>query len=116
MDYKLIEVRDKGTRIDCLAVRMRANGPVERYYLERSGYPREDTFSVVLMTLSDQRATSDPYGWTGLGLGLRTMPTAHAELIENWVSYPSGSVVDVEFIRGERPNAKIPERFELERT
>lgn len=92
MITKMLEIRDEGTCIASLAIRMVSDDPIEDRFLWRSGYPRRDSIpAVVLMLLSDQKATSDPYEWT---YG-RTMKLAHVWIIEHWDELKNGDVVDV---------------------
>lgn len=67
--------------------------------------PETGSFSVVLMKLSDQRATSDAYEWNS-----RTMQVAHDYVWNNFDSLCDGDVVDVEFILGITKTAKVSER------
>lgn len=97
MITKCIEIRDEGTCIAALAIQMDPAGPIEEHFLWHCGYPR-DSLGVVLMRLSDQQATSDPYGWRGDG---RTMPAAHSWIIDQFDQLVAGQVVDVRVILGE---------------
>lgn len=110
MKTKLLKIRDRGTRIDVLAIKMTADTEIEKYYLSRNGYP-QDGNAVILMKLSDQRATVDLYDWHNLGAGLRTMQAAHDFIGKNFDALSDGDVIDVEFIRGETAQPKISERF-----
>lgn len=87
---------------------MLACDPTEARFLKREGYP-EDGSSVMLMRLSDGKATNDPYEWGGLGLGPRTMPNAHSYIIQNYDSLAHGQVVDVQVILGETATPKPAE-------
>lgn len=75
MEYKFVEIRDSGTFIPALAMRMKADTPAQRYLLERTGF--EGHGIVVLMRLDDQLASSDPYAWPALTGRTRTMHIAH---------------------------------------
>lgn len=100
MQTKFIEIRDRGTCIAAMAIRMVADDSIGWTFLSREGYPK-DGRSIVLMRLSDQRATVDPYAWPDINRDTRTMPNAHDYIIRNWASIESGSVVDVRVILGE---------------
>lgn len=112
MQFKVLEIRDRGTRIDALAIRMLAENEIQAYYMHRCcGYP-SDGSSIMLMKLYDGKATNDPFRWTDLGLGPRTMPNAHEYILEHYDELKDGDVVDVEHILGEKPTVKISERLE----
>lgn len=100
MIIKVLEIRDEGTCISALAIKMTPANPIEDKYLWREGYPR-DGHGVVLMKLNDQRATSDPYDWQNP----RTMPNAHLYILANFDELKDGDVVDVRVILGESANA-----------
>ena len=55
--------------------------------------------------------TNDPYEWSDLGMGLRTMQVAHNYIIEHYSGLSDGDVVDVEYVLGERLSPKISERL-----
>lgn len=107
---KMLEIRDIGTFIGALAIRMLADKPTQEYYLNRCGYPRDGS-SIMLMVLHTGRATNDPYEWASLGLGPRTMPAAHGWIIDHFEELADGDVVDVEFILGEATSPKVSERL-----
>lgn len=95
MEMKCIEIRDEGTCIPALAVRMISTDLITDKYLWRCGYPRGVMHpTIVLMRLMDQEAHSDPYDW-----GSNTMRWAHKELLENWEKYSNGKVLDVRTVR-----------------
>ncbi len=104
MITKALEIRDEGTCIPAIAIKMEAANEGQRYLLARCGYPISGC-GVVLMQLHDQKATSDLYEWGG-----RTMPTAHHYIEEHFDELHDGDVVDVEFILGETNAPKTSER------
>lgn len=79
---------------------VQANTTIELTFLLREGYPG-DGQGIVLMRLSDQKATSDPYAWPDVNHDSRTMPVAHNWIIDHWTEIQSGQVVDVRVILGE---------------
>ncbi len=106
METKVLEIRDEGTHIPALAIKMLADNEVSEYYIHyRTGYSRDGS-GVVLMMLSNQKASSDPYEWGG-----RTMPVAHNYIIEHFDTLSDGDVVDVSFILGETKEPRISERL-----
>jgi hypothetical protein len=109
MISKVLEIRDEGTHIPALAIRMVANSAVQSYYLNRCGYPKDGS-SIMLMMLYDGKATNDPYEWTALHMGPRTLPVAHDYIIKHFDDLIEGDVVDVSFILGESQVKKVSER------
>lgn len=121
MNTKLLEIRDEGTCILALAIQMMAlpastaekqvtPASIEYWFLHyRSGYPTDGS-SIMLMCLSDGKATNDLYQWTALGMGSRTMPNAHAFIERHFDELSDGDVVDVQVILGETSVPKKSER------
>lgn len=106
MKLKILEIRDEGTHIPVLAIKMESTTPIEQYYLNyRCGFPKDGN-AVVVMKLDDQKATSDMYDWGG-----RTMPVAHKYIEERFGELEDGDVIDVEFILHETSAPKVSERF-----
>ena len=108
MIIKCIEIRDRSTCIPALAIKMDAASAVQDRFLWRSGYPRNGS-AVVLMRLSDQRATVDPYEWPSLGPYARTMPSVHNYIIEHFGELLDGQVVDTRVVLGETATPAKPE-------
>lgn len=110
MICKTIEIRDAGTFIPALAVKLEPTNEQDRYLLGRSGYgttPERQAEYVVLMRLAGGtgQATCDPYEWD-----THTMMQAHAWLLGHFDELASGAVVDVEHITGRTPAPKRSER------
>jgi len=103
MKTKCIEIRDEGTCIAALAIQMDAANPVEYRFLRREGYPM-DGHGIVLMKLSDQKATSDSYAWDN-----RTMCAAHNWIEAQWSKLKDGDVVDVRVVLGMTTIPATPE-------
>lgn len=102
MQYKILEIRDEGTHIPALAIRMLAESDVQHYYVHgRCGYPKDGS-GIVLMHLDNQKATVDPYAWPDMGFGRRTLGNAHNYIYEHFDELKDGDVVDVRVILGER--------------
>src|SRR5215468_6948868 len=93
MEIKLIEVRDRGTFIPALAIRVTSTGDVAGDWLLRRGGFSLNGASIILIRLTDCEAQYDPYDWAN-----RTMQTAHVWLLEHFEQIESGAVVDVEHI------------------
>lgn len=115
LDSKILEVRDCGTHIPVLAIRMLAKNQVQDYYIhERCGYC-SDGGTIMVVILDDGRGTNNPYDWEARGMGPRTLPTAHAYIERHFDILRDGDVVDVQFILHESDVVKTSERFNRER-
>lgn len=111
IEAKILEIRDEGTHIPAMAMRMRAADDLTGYYIHgRSGYPR-DGHGIVLMALDSQAATVDPYAWPGLGFGQRTMGNAHNYITKHFEALKDGDVIDVRVILGETNEPAVSDRF-----
>ena len=115
MTTKVLEVRDHGTCILALAIRMESdNCPIREWFIHyRSGYPRDGS-SIMLMRLADGKATNDPYEWPAVTRDNRTMPVAHHWIIDHWDQLADGDVVDTAFILNETDVPKRSERVSVE--
>lgn len=72
LQTKVLEVRDEGTHIPVLAIRMLAQNEVQGWYIHgRCGYPRDGS-CVAMIVLNDCDGNCDPYAW-----GDRTRANAH---------------------------------------
>ena len=112
LDSKVLEVRDAGTHIPVLAIRMLAKNGIQRYYIHgRCGYPNDGS-CIAVVRLNDYDGNCDPYAWTNN----RTMSNAHHYIYEHFDELNDGDVVDVEFILGEKPTKKVSERLTLTST
>ena len=106
MEIKLIEVRDRGTFIPALAIRVTSTRDVAGDWLLRRGGFSLNGASIILIRLTDCAAQYDQYDWAS-----RTMQTAHVWLPEHFEQVAHGAVVDVEYLLGERSAPKMSERF-----
>jgi len=111
LESKIFEVRDEGTTIAVLAIRMKACNPIQEYYIhQRCGYP-DDGSSIMFMVLYNGLATNDPYEWGARGYGSRTMPVAHEFILDHFLDLEDGSIIDVQYILGETTEEKVSERL-----
>lgn len=128
MTSKIIEIRDRGTFIPALAIRLGSPEERERYLLARSGFGRtlEDQCGyIVLCKINGGEPCDchiDPFAW---GQNPRTMFVAHMYLLnrqseisgrglgsekhDGFDSLPQGALVDVEYILGITSSAKESE-------
>lgn len=111
MITKTFEIRDRGTFVPVLAIKLEPGNAADRYLLARAGYcltPEEQAQYVQLVRIEggNGSSTCDPYDWGG---GARTLRIAHQYIIEHFDALDSGVVVDVEFILGETEAPKVSE-------
>lgn len=108
MIAKIFEVRDRGTFIPVVAIKIQPANEKERYLAGRVGYGRtqvEQSRFVLLARLEAKgEVTYDPYGWKG-----RTLHEAHLWLNDHFDEVETGAVIDVEFILGETTTPKKSE-------
>jgi len=114
MDTKMFEIRDVGTFISVLAVRLGARNEAESYLLREAGYS-EDVEYILLTKLSGcqghvhyapfHSSAHDHYTWYD-----RTMHYSHKYIKDHWDELESGEVVDVEYILGETSTPKTTQR------
>lgn len=111
MISKTFEIRDVGTFMPVLAVKLQPGNDNDRYLLARSGYgtsPTEQASYVMVWRLEgggNSLATTDIYDSSS-----DTMRIAHQHIIENFEALESGSVICCEFITGRRAAPKLSER------
>jgi hypothetical protein len=98
MENKLFEIRDRGTLVPALGIRVSG---ADGYLMRRAGFGAP---MVYLISLAKEQCNYDPYNW-----GNRTMGTAHEFIARTWAERTSGEVIDVEYIRGETTQPKVSE-------
>ena len=110
MICKCVEIRDSGTFIPALAVKLEADNEVDRYLIRRAGFGGEMSY-VMLADLDGgtQRAHTDPFDWP---MNPRTMHQAHLWLIAHFDEIEPGAVIDVEYELGLTNMKKRSERYE----
>ncbi len=131
MTCKIIEIRDSGTFIPALAIRLGSPNERERYLLARSGFGRtfdDQSEYIVLCKINGGEPCEchiDPFSW---GQNPRTMFVTHLYLLnrqselrlpyelaftpgqhDGFDALPQGVLVDVEYILGMRAEPKEPE-------
>jgi hypothetical protein len=101
METKMFEVRDVGTHIVVVATAIKADLVPEKNLLRACGYDAtgNGSYSLILTKINTTPPTShcDAYSW-----GSRTMTHAHLHIAKEFFSLPTGSVVDVAYLLGER--------------
>lgn len=112
MQTKTFEIRDRATFMPALAVKLSPDCPSDLYLLRRAGFGTEAMALgdyILLYFLAVGGAEYDPHAWPQ---GSRTRRDAHLYIREHFETLASGSVIDVEFINGERTEPKTSEMFE----
>lgn len=111
MTVKLFEIRDRGTFIPVMAVRLESPDERTRWLLASSGYgtqPEDHRRYVLLFNLVGNQAHYDPYDWGPA----RTLRDAHRHILDHFEELEPGQVIDVEYLLGETPAPKISEQHE----
>lgn len=112
MHAKLFEIRDRGTFVVAMAVRLKSRSEEERYLLARAGFGRyssqHDRYVLILPNIGGGKGQfdCDPHGHGQA----RTYRVAHNYILEHWDALESGAVICVEHILGERETPKQSER------
>lgn len=107
MTCKTIEIRDRGTTVPALAIRLDPADERDRWLLARSGFgndPEAQGRYVLLVNLVKD-APYDPYSHGPA----RTLREIHQHLIEHFEDIANGAVLDVEYILGETDEPKRSE-------
>lgn len=125
MTCKIIEIRDSGTFIPALAIRLGSLNNQERRLLWKAGFGRDfedQSEYIVLAKIAGGEPCAchiDPFAW---GQNPRTMFVAHMYLLnrqkevnpnadkhDGFDALPQGALVDVEYILGLRDTPKVSE-------
>jgi hypothetical protein len=116
VEVKLVELRDRATFIPMIAVKLTHRGAAEAYLLRAAGFgdtqidPLKDPSVqpyVVLVNLVKDEAHWDAFQWSNR----RSFTPVHFWLINNWDSFTSGDVLDVEYILKEVAEPKQSQRL-----
>ena len=108
MQIKLFEIRDSGTFIPAMAIKLGARDGKDFYLLRRAGYGLNLGAYVLMAKLDGGNGplTCDPYDWSS-----NTMRLAHNYVQAHFDELENGQVVDVQFIVG---NSAAPKKSEQE--
>lgn len=108
MEVKTFEVRDAGTFIPCIAIRLNPATEKDRYLIGRAGYGQhaEDQREYVIFgrLQAESEFQHDSFAW-----GNRTMQTAHHHVSTHFDALGSGALIDVQFLKGETSEPKKSE-------
>lgn len=105
METRFFEIRDRGTFIPAMAIRVIGeNGcnAIDRYLMRSAGLDHKDSYQIFLIDLQKGIGFFDEYAW---GCA-RTLKHAHNYITQNFEKLISGAVIDVEFILGETTEPK----------
>lgn len=108
MKAKILEIRDEGTFISCLAIELLPDNNEQYWYLLREGYRTVNKNIMITALFGERTASCDPYHWESR----RTWGNAHNYIIEHWDMLNDGDVVDVQYILKETATVKRSERFD----
>ena len=105
MDTKIIEIRDRSTKIITVCTRMNPNesySTLENKQLRAAGFDPNNPM-IYLLRLDSNRGSYDPFIWDS------RFSYAHRYIERNFDRIPNGWVVDIEYILKETNKMKIPE-------
>ncbi len=114
MNIKLFEVRDRGTFIPVMAIKLQPENDQHQYLLSTSGFgesAEQQGKYVMLLPLSSGSGvwTTDPYDFMGPG---RTLKEVHDFIIFNCDDLEEGAVIDIEFVLKEVDQPKQSQRLD----
>jgi hypothetical protein len=111
MKTKTFEIRDRGTFIPALVVKLTSDGVlVDKYLLRRAGLDSDGSHTISLTNLNNGESHMDSYNWPGSPM-VRTMSVAHKYIEKHFDELETGSVIDIEFILGETNRPKVSEKY-----
>ena len=108
MEIKIIEIRDRGTYIPVMAIKMQSDNPAEQYHLKDQGYSEDYPCIMVVRMEKGHIAT-----YNASDYGDRTMCQSHLHIIEHYDRLKSGDVVDVEYVLGEVDKPKVSQNIDM---
>lgn len=104
-EVKFFEVRDEGTHIPVLCVKVAYEyGMRGEYQMRRSAFSPGDSLTH-LVNLNSGEGRSNPAHWKSG----RTMRVAYNAIVDQWEDLKSGDVIDVQYILGETSVKKLSE-------
>jgi len=98
VEVKLLEIRDEGTKIAAMAIKMFGANKKQRQILRFSGFnqttPDEYLVALTYVACNNRQINFDYFEWSNS----RTMKAAHSYIEEHFDDLKDGDVVDAEFI------------------
>lgn len=111
MECKTFEVRDDGTFIPCIAIRLNPATEKDLYLLSRAGYGKsaveQGEYVIFGRLQAESEFQHDPFAWDN-----RTMKNAHEQVKLQFDILESGAVIDVQYWLGESSEPKKSENAE----
>jgi uncharacterized protein with LGFP repeats len=107
MIIKALEIRDDGTCIGVLAMRMSPENDAQRAVLSHAGYGKDGFTQSKYVAMIDAHTlcgSYDPFKQES-----RTRAVAHEYIREHFDELSDGDVIDVEYIEGKRATPKTSE-------
>lgn len=107
---RTLEIRDRGTFIPVLAIKILCENVHERFLFARAGYGINPNkwHGIILIKLATAECANDIYEWTCS----RTMREGHKYIQAHFSELNDGDVIDIEYILGETKEKKVSEIFE----
>lgn len=107
MNTKIIEIRDTGTNITALAIKLDGDNFIENTHLKRAGFGSGNGTRFILLTnMENMQSNYDPFKWND-----RTLNNAHRYLVDNFDNIENCGLIDVQFLIGETKNPVVSEIF-----
>lgn len=100
---KIFEVRDKGTCLPVVAIRLTADDPQEAKLAQRCGYGDAEVQPEYVLVAPLAGGAPLHYDVYARLEPTRTLRTAHDYIIRHFAELRPGAVVDVQWILGEIP-------------
>lgn len=109
MQVKAFELRDRGTCMPAVAIRLESANDAEAWLLRRAGFELATSFDAPILLGG---IDGGPFHYDEFSVqGNSTRFTALKYIREHWDELESGQVICTETIRGERETPKISERM-----
>jgi hypothetical protein len=99
-NIKIVEIRDRGTLIPALAIRILPSNETELFLFKHCGYGFRHTCIMLVPIEAPWHSARSSDEWSDRSA--RTMATAHKWIEENFDNIENCQVVDVEFILKEK--------------
>ena len=108
MQAKAFELRDRGTFVPAVAIKLDPANEAEQYLIRRAGFHTLPSEFVLLTKIEGGKCSYDPHDWGING----TFLTAHPYIAAHFDELTPGQVICTEHLRGERAEPKTSERIE----
>lgn len=112
METKLFEVRDRGTFMPVICIKLQPGNEADRYLLAIAGYGLTQKKQSEYILYGKVAGGNFMCSVTEHDYGFRSGPISHQHIQKHWDELTSGDVIDVEFILGETEAPKISQRHD----